>query len=113
MTVREFLKQQKAFELFKEEYSMFFLVEGILASCMQYAKMPKKDKEIEQFLFEISQSSFVQEFDVKLIKVYTIKNGNSVLHIQNMIKNIQKKFYSFITFQRFIEKAKRNLRFGF
>ena len=98
--MKDFLKEENAFDLYREEYSMFFLIEGFLESCSRYIQMRDRHMEIEQFLYEISQSDFIQQFDVQLIKSINPKNKNGIAYIQKMITEIQKDFHSYIATQR-------------
>lgn len=105
-TLREFLKKERVFDLYREEFSMFFLIDGFLASCICYSKMNDKSEEVKHFLYEISQSVFIQGFNVELLKGIDAESQKGIRYIRDSIKMIQKDFNRYISSLIFAEKIR-------
>ncbi len=64
ISVREFLKQAKVFNQYKNAYAVFFISTGFVQSYADYIRMEKEDREVKNFLYQISCSDFIRHFDI-------------------------------------------------
>lgn len=73
LAVKNFLKEQRIFEKYKDEYTMLFVRSAIILPVFDYIKMDKEDMEVKSFLCELLCSEFVQNFDVKNLSLPVIQ----------------------------------------
>ena len=110
MTIKQFLKEQNVFDTYKDYYTLFFICSGFIKSVMDVIEMTKRDKEVEQFLYELSREKLIQNFNVKQLnlpdKTLFVK---SYKETQQMVLVLGKFFYPFIRYARFMIKLRNIL----
>lgn len=60
--LKKYLKEKNLFEKYKDAYTIFFVNCTFLVPFFDYTEMDEKDKEIEKFLMDMSQTDVVQSF---------------------------------------------------
>lgn len=110
MSVKAFLKEQNVFGTYKDCYTLFFVRSGFLTSMINAVQMPKRDKEVEQFLFQLSREKFIQHFNIKQLNLpdETLRGPfvQSYKKTQDLTLACGRAFYFFIRYGRFMKKIR-------
>ena len=98
MSVKSFLKEVDVFEKYKDVYSLFFVRVGFIQSFYDYVGLKKRYPEIENFLFELSQSHFIKHFDLLSLKLPLIEKKKHCQEIsykktERMVFLLKNHFY--------------------
>jgi glycosyltransferase involved in cell wall biosynthesis len=108
MQIKEFLKEQHVFETYKDVFSLFFIRSGFILPVFDYVRSRQKNKEIEQFLYEMSRTKFIRSFDINnLLLPDEPEEGiksNSYKSTQTLVIAFSRHFRFFIRYYRFLAR---------
>lgn len=111
-SVRDFLKEKGDFQKYKEAYGVYLVCSGFIKSFYDYVYMGRNDDEIEDFLYKISQSSFVKQYDVRKMKTISrdmlVRQQGSfdLKESQSMAKALNLAFFPTLRYAQFLYKIK-------
>lgn len=110
--LRNFLKEKGLFDRVKDAYTVFFVNCTFLLPYSDYAEMVERDKEIETFLYDLSQTDVVKTFYYTDFKIPYVEGLNK--DERKMFKKIKRStlvlssyFWPILRLNRGLIKLKR------